>query len=88
MCLIAVVFALTTPPRRPAAVLLALAGAGLAAVWIVLTHQGGVRADETGTSGTVLEDVVWLVAAAAFSVTSLVLGARHGRHHAPRQAGS
>ena len=84
--LIAVVFALTTPPRRPATVLLALTGAGLAAVWVVLTYQGGVRADETGTSGTVLEDVVWLVAAVALSITSLVLGAWHRRRHSPIRA--
>lgn len=82
--LIAVVFALTTPPRRPATV--ALAGAGLAVVWVVLTYQGGVRADETGTSGTILEDVVWLVAAVAFSITSLVLGAWHRRRHSQIRA--
>ncbi|NAZ74289.1 hypothetical protein GTQ99_02460 [Kineococcus sp. T13] len=84
--MIAVVFALITPPRRPATVLLALAGAGLAAVWIVLTHQGGVRADVTGTSGSILDDVIWLVVAAALSATSLVLGAWHRRRHSPIRA--
>lgn len=79
--LIAVVLALATPPRRTTATLLALAGAGFTAVWVVLSYRGGVRADETGTGGNILDDVAWLVAALTLSVTSLSLGARHRRHH-------
>ncbi|MBB2903331.1 hypothetical protein FHR75_004173 [Kineococcus radiotolerans] len=81
--LLAVVLALATAPRRPAAVLLALTGAVLTAVWVELSYQGGVHADETGTSGNILDDVAWLIAAVVLSVTSLVLGARHRRHHSP-----
>ena len=78
--LFAIVAALATPPRRAAATLLALAGGGLTAIWVVLSYRGGVRADETGTSGNILDDVAWLVAALTLSVMSLVLGARHRRH--------
>lgn len=78
--LFVIVLALATPPRRTAATLLALAGGGLTAIWVVLSYRGGVRADETGTSGNILDDVAWLVAAPTLSVTSLVLGARHRQH--------
>ena len=81
--LLAVVLALATAPRRPAAVLLALTGTVLAAVWVELSYQGGVHADETGTSGNILDDVAWLIAAVVLSVTSLVLGARHRRYRSP-----
>ncbi|WP_380159727.1 hypothetical protein [Kineococcus sp. R86509] len=80
--LIAFVLAVATAPRRPRAVLSALASAVLTTVWIAVTIQGGIRADETGTSENVFSHVGWLAASLALSVVSLVLNARHRRTHA------
>ncbi|WP_432489186.1 hypothetical protein [Kineococcus sp. SYSU DK018] len=80
--LVAFVFAVSTAPRRLKAILPALAGAVLTTVWIAVTYQGGIRADETGTSESVFSDAGWLAAGVALSVVSLVLNARHRRPHA------
>lgn len=80
---LAVVLALAIPPRRAAVVSFAVTGAALAFVWIVLSYRGGVRADETGTGGNILEDVIWLIAADVAGITSLILGSRYRRQHFP-----
>ncbi|MCI2237774.1 hypothetical protein MO973_16300 [Paenibacillus sp. TRM 82003] len=80
--LVAFVSAVSTAPRHRTATLLASAGAGLAAVWVVVTYRGGIRADETGTSYNMFSDAGWLLAAAVLSVVSLVLNARRHRRTA------
>jgi hypothetical protein len=80
--LVAFVLAVSTAPRRREAILPALAGAVLTTVWIAVTYQGGIRADETGTSGNVFSDAGWLAAGVALSVVSIVLSPRHRRPYA------
>ncbi|MEZ0166434.1 hypothetical protein AB2L27_16855 [Kineococcus sp. LSe6-4] len=75
--LVAVVLAVARAPRHRTAVLPALAGAGSTVGWVVVTCRSAVRADESGTSGTVFSDAGWLAAGVALGVVSLVLGARH-----------
>ncbi|WP_337063359.1 hypothetical protein [Kineococcus sp. G2] len=77
--LVAFVLAVATAPRRRSAVLLALAGGVLTAVWVVLTYRSAIRADEGGTGGTVFSDAGWLAAGVVLSLVSLVLNARHRR---------
>lgn len=78
--LVAFVLAVATGPRRWAVILLALAGAVLTAVWVVLTYQGAIRADEGGTGGNVFSDAGWLAAGVVLSLVSLILNARLRRH--------
>jgi hypothetical protein len=73
--LAAAILALTVPTRRPSQVL-ALIGTALGLVWIVLTYQGGVLADETGSSGDIRHEAGWLAAAVAVSVASLLTRAK------------
>ncbi|MCZ2807049.1 hypothetical protein O2W18_18230 [Modestobacter sp. VKM Ac-2983] len=66
-------------PRRRGVLPFALSGAALLVIWMVLGYRSGVRADETGTSGSVFSDAGWLVAAVASSICSLALQLRPRR---------
>ena len=73
---LAAALALVVRPRRPAAVLLASGSVALVVVWVARTYRGGIRADETGTEGNILDEVLWLVAAVVVGVGSNVLSLR------------
>jgi len=73
--LAAAILALTVPTRRPSR-LFALIGTALGLVWIVLTYQGAVLADETGSSGDIRREAGWLATAVAVSIASLLTRSR------------
>ena len=84
--LVAVLVALTTSPRRLPVLATALASLVLLSAWVVITAEGGVRADETGTSSSIFSDAGWLAAAVALAVCSLVLNVRSLRRRERRAA--
>jgi hypothetical protein len=70
--------------RAPAAVLSALVLV-LLVVWVVTTYQSGLRADETGASGSIFATSGWLVGAIAAGVTAALVSLQR-RRSSPRAA--
>ncbi|WP_375404938.1 hypothetical protein [uncultured Amnibacterium sp.] len=80
------VIAVVTGVRPWTIVLSALVGPLLGA-WFVTTYLSGIRADETGTGGSVYSDIAWLVAAVVVGVAAAAVGLRTRRHRrTPRAA--